>query len=179
MLSPSLCSSVNLSDASFLLLNQNKSLLFKLVIHSGVAPCDGKAKSLQLRQTLEVYLSLPRSVYSFEQLLSITITGTKHSKEFWNCIQKSPARRAWYESGLYMPICAWIFRWWLCGFSPTAMLYKASIIKISLLLTVSVTLLWKNPLSWKAFSSMHEEGRCCGNCTARSVWLNQKYYGTN
>lgn len=72
----------------------------------------------------------------------------------------------------YMPMCAWIFKWWLCEFSPTAMLYKAPTIKISLLRTISVTLLWRNPLSWKAFSPMHEEGRCCRNYTARSVWLN-------
>lgn len=52
----------------------------------------------------------------------------------------------------YMPICAWIFKWWLCGFSPTAMLYKASTIKISLLCTVSVTPLWKKSPFLGSFS---------------------------
>lgn len=154
--------------------NQNKGLLFKLVIHWEVTPWDEESKecAAEADPWRGIYCC-PCQFTDLNSSCPLLLLEQSTVRNFEAASKNLPLEEPDMNLGYpYMPICAWIFKWWLCGFSPTARLYKAPAIKISLLRTVSVTLLQRNPLSWKAFSPMREEGRCCGNCTARSVWLN-------
>lgn len=69
--------------------------------------------------------------YSSEQFLSLLLLEQSTVRNFEtaskNILLAESDMSLGYPS---MPICAWIFKWWLCGFSPKAMLYKAPTIKI-------------------------------------------------